>query len=153
MDRRWLVVLLAGVLGLALVVSAGCGSGTNTTPTTPKTTPKTTPSSGSTSISIIDFAFQPSTTTITVGTTVTWKNNGAVAHTVTSDTGAFDSGQLQPGASYTHTFNASGAFPYHCANHPTQMLATITVTGTTGGGTTTSPLTSTPVNPSPTPSY
>jgi len=153
MKKKWLVAVLAGVLGLVVVLGAGCGSNT-TTPTTPKTTPKTTPStspSGAKSVKIVDFAFEPSSMTVPVGTTVTWTNSGAVAHTVTSDTGAFGSGQLQPGATYQFTFSAPGTFPYHCSNHPTQMLATITVgTGTTGGGTSTSPK---PVNPTPTPAY
>ena len=152
MKKKWLVAVLALVLGMVVVLGAGCSSNKTTTPTTPtptKSTPSTSPS-GAKSVKIADFAFEPSSMTVPVGTTVTWTNSGASC-TVTSDTGAFDSGQLQPGATYQFTFNAPGTFPYHCANHPTQMLATITVgSGTTGSGTSSSPA---PVSPSPTPKY
>jgi len=47
---------------------------------------------------------------------VTWTNNDAVAHTVTSDSGGeLNSGVLQPGDSYTYTFNSAGNFYYHCS--------------------------------------
>jgi plastocyanin len=36
------------------------------------------------SISIVDNAFSPSTTTVDTGATVTWTNNGSNNHTVTS---------------------------------------------------------------------
>ncbi|MGA2884012.1 MAG: plastocyanin/azurin family copper-binding protein [Halobacteriota archaeon] len=79
------------------------------------------------SVSIISYAFQPSTLTIPRGATVTWTNNAPIAHTVTSDTGAFGSGTLSPGATYSHQFNQSGNYSYHCSIHPTLMTATITV--------------------------
>jgi plastocyanin/glucose/arabinose dehydrogenase len=54
---------------------------------------------------------------VTSGTTVTWVNNDSLPHTVTSDTGAFDSGIMQPGQSFSFTFTGSGTFPYHCTIH------------------------------------
>jgi plastocyanin len=63
------------------------------------------------------FAFQPATLTVTVGTTVTWTNKDTAAHTVTSDTGVFDSGNMPNGATYSFTFNQAGTFPYHCNYH------------------------------------
>ena len=47
-------------------------------------------------IEIRDFAFAPNVIIIPVGTTVRWTNDGAVNHTVTSDTALFDSGTLAP---------------------------------------------------------
>ena len=64
--------------------------------------------------------------TVPVGTTVTWTNMDAVAHTTTSDTGAWDSGTLTPGASFQHTFTSPGTFTYHCMIHP-YMHGTIVV--------------------------
>lgn len=60
-----------------------------------------------------------------------------VADTVTSGTGAFDSGQLQPGMEYRRAFDAAGTHPYHCSNHPTKMSGTVMVTVSSGGTTTT----------------
>lgn len=69
-------------------------------------------------VAIADFAFAPGTLTIRVGDTVTWTNNDSVVHTATSTSGAFDSGDLQPGASYSMTFTAPGTFDYRCTPHP-----------------------------------
>jgi plastocyanin len=47
------------------------------------------------SVSVVDFAFEPATLEVPVGTTVTWTNNGSRPHTVTADDGSFDSGPLR----------------------------------------------------------
>ena len=73
---------------------------------------------GGSQVSIIDFAFQPQALTIKKGRGVTWTNTGAKNHTVTSDTGLFDSGVLAPGATFSQTFKQSGTFAYHCTIHP-----------------------------------
>jgi plastocyanin len=83
---------------------------------------------GGTSVSIVDFAFQPGSLEVAAGTTVTWTNAGAAPHTVTSDSGAFDSGQLAPGASFSQTFDTPGTYTYHCEIHP-NMTGTIVVRG------------------------
>ena len=77
-------------------------------------------------VSIANFAFQPDSLQIAVGTTVTWTNADSTAHTVTSDTGAFDAGPLAPGASFTQTFDTPGTYTYHCQIHPF-MTGTIVV--------------------------
>jgi plastocyanin len=71
-------------------------------------------------------AFAPSPATVPVGTTITWTNNDTSTHTVTSDSGAFDSGSLAPGAKFSFTFQTRGTFPYHCSPHPS-MVATVVV--------------------------
>jgi plastocyanin len=81
---------------------------------------------GGSQVSIIDFAFQPLALTIKKGRGVTWTNTGAKNHTVTSDTGLFDSGVLAPGATFSQTFKQSGTFAYHCSIHPS-MTGTIKV--------------------------
>jgi plastocyanin len=77
-------------------------------------------------VSIVDFAFDPAAVEIPVGATVTWTNTGAAPHTATASDGTFDSGQLAPGATFSHTFTAAGTFPYVCQIHP-QMTGTVTV--------------------------
>lgn len=73
------------------------------------------------------FTFKPKTLDITVGMTVIWKNKTTVQHTATSNDGTtFNSGFINPGASFKFTFTKAGSFPYHCNIHPF-MKATIIV--------------------------
>jgi plastocyanin len=103
-------------------------------------------------VSIVDFAFQPGDVTIALNEKVTWFNQSPDNHTVTSDTGAFDSGSLPPyGGGYQLIFQRSGTFPYHCGFHP-QMKGIIRVGGGSGTppppvATTTRPPTTTPPSP------
>jgi plastocyanin len=65
-------------------------------------------------------AYIPATLTVIIGSdsTVTWYNADSHPHTVTSNTGLFDSGTIPPGGSWTHTFDSPGDFTYYCAPHP-----------------------------------
>jgi plastocyanin len=83
-------------------------------------------------VDIAGFAFSPSTLTIAVGDTVTWTNSHSEAHTATASGGAFDSGTLNPGQSFSFTFTAAGSFPYVCNFHP-EMTGTITVQAAAAG--------------------
>ena len=78
------------------------------------------------SIDITAMSF-PANTSVAKGDTVVWTNKMRMPHTVTSDNGEFDSGELRPNQSFRHTFNEAGAFAYHCEIHP-DMQATVTVT-------------------------
>ena len=81
-------------------------------------------------VAIRDFAFHPDSLVVPVGATVTWVNceiPPQEPHSTTSDTvGVWASPDLDPGARFSHTFGATGAFPYHCTPHPF-MLAKIVV--------------------------
>jgi plastocyanin len=97
---------------------------------------------------INNFAFAPNPLTVPVGTRVVWTNmQVGVPHTVTSDTGVWDSGTVAPGGTFAFMFNTAGTFAYHCNIHPT-MHGTVMVTGqaagTTPATTTTAPTTSAP---------
>ena len=72
------------------------------------------------------MAFDPSSITINAGTTITWTNKDGVPHTVTSDTGLFNSGTLGTNGTYSYKFVTSGTYAYHCAIHP-YMTATVIV--------------------------
>jgi plastocyanin len=76
-------------------------------------------------VTVVDFGFNPGTITVKAGTTVTWTNTG-VTHTVTSNTGLFDSGHLGTGDTFTFTFSKAGTYAYHCAIH-SSMKGEITV--------------------------
>lgn len=71
-----------------------------------------------TRVKIVDFSFKPKRVEIPQGTVVKWVNRGSEAHTVTSNTGKFDSGEIAPGDSYRRRFKQTGVFKYHCEIHP-----------------------------------
>ena len=62
------------------------------------------PSNSTNVVTISNYMFSPASITVSVGSSVTWKNNDSVTHTVTSDSGLFNSGNLNPGKSYSYTF-------------------------------------------------
>lgn len=82
---------------------------------------------GSGDVVIVDFAFQPGSIAVPTGTMVTWRNTGATPHTATAFNGAFDSGTLNPGGSFSETFSDAGVYMYHCQIHP-NMVGTVQVT-------------------------
>jgi plastocyanin len=77
-------------------------------------------------INISGYAFVNNSITVPSGTTITWTNNDGVAHTVTADGGSFDSGNIASGATWSHTFSATGTFTYHCSYH-TYMKGTVVI--------------------------
>jgi plastocyanin len=79
-------------------------------------------------IDIKDFAYNPDSTTVQIGTRVTWTNSDPVAHTATATDSAqtFNSGNISPGQSFSYTFDTAGTVPYTCEYHP-NMHGTITV--------------------------
>ncbi|WP_310902110.1 plastocyanin/azurin family copper-binding protein [Haloarcula onubensis] len=97
-----------------------------------------------------DFEFDPKRSTISAGTTVRWRNDSAVGHTVTayndeipSDaayfaSGGFESetaarndisgGLIASGDTYEHTFELSGTYEYVCIPHESsEMTGTVVV--------------------------
>jgi plastocyanin len=62
-------------------------------------------------------AYSPGNFTLKAGNTVTWVNKDTTVHTVTSTSGLFDSGNLNPGQTWSHAFTQSGVFKYYCALH------------------------------------
>jgi LPXTG-motif cell wall-anchored protein len=85
-------------------------------------------------VSMEDNFFSPATVTIGVGETVTWTNNGAAPHTSTGPT--WDSGTVNPGGSFSFTFNTAGTFDYICEFHVALgMTGTVVVQAAGGDGT------------------
>jgi plastocyanin len=81
--------------------------------------------SSTTTVTISQFRFNPQKLTITVGTTVIWKNKDMFGHTVTSNDGKTFNHVISPGGSYRFTFTKVGKFPYHCTFHPSMMATRI----------------------------
>ncbi|HUE96138.1 MAG TPA: plastocyanin/azurin family copper-binding protein [Longimicrobiaceae bacterium] len=89
------------------------------------------------------LAFQPATLRIRVGETVRWRNTSTLLHTVTADparalrpesvrlppdAGPFDSGEMRPGAAFSHTFDIPGEYRYVCLPHEgAGMIGTVIV--------------------------
>ncbi|HEX8997654.1 MAG TPA: plastocyanin/azurin family copper-binding protein [Ktedonobacterales bacterium] len=132
---------------VALIALAGCGgastpaadTGGAATPTATSASPATaTPTipANATTIKITgavgSFAFEPSSVTITAGSTVVWMNTSGVAHTATSDSGdaiTWDSNVINPGGgAFSFVFSKPGTYAYHCSFHP-YMHGTIIVKG------------------------
>jgi len=75
--------------------------------------------SGAAAVDIANFAFNPGAIEVAVGDTVTWTNSDSAAHTATQlpSGSGFQSGTLDPGASYSFTFDTPGTYDYHCEFH------------------------------------
>lgn len=111
-------------LGLSQILGSG-GSGTSATKAVKATH---TPPANVNHLSIAKAKYQPKNLTVKVGTALTWINNDSVPQSVTSDApGLFDSGLLQSGATWSHTFATAGVFPYHSTATKT-TFGSITVT-------------------------
>jgi plastocyanin len=75
--------------------------------------------------------YEPDVVTVVIGVnnTVKWVNEDSdvflgltvsVPHTITNPQGAFDSGLLATGDTFTHVFTTPGTYYYHCDYHPWQ---------------------------------
>jgi plastocyanin len=76
---------------------------------------------------VISWRYDPASLSVSVGTTVTWVNQGTTAVTVTSPDGLFDSESIGPGASFSYTFDTPGTYRNICVPYP-HMKGEITVT-------------------------
>lgn len=139
---------LCVVVGLALVVFAGCGDDdgdetgaatvTETTETNGATTePGDDSASGnapapsgdavrSAKVEIDDFTYVPDPVTIEEGGKVIWINKDSAPHTATADDGSFDTGTLEEDKLKSETFKQPGSYPYICSIHP-EMKGTVEV--------------------------
>jgi plastocyanin len=112
--------LLFSTVCTVLIILACMAAGCSSSPA-PSSAPVQTAAVGGNTISIKNFAFEPSILTVKAGTTVTWVNNDGASHTIVSDTGSpvsFSSDPFATGASYTFTFTQPGTYAYHCSIHP-----------------------------------
>jgi plastocyanin len=64
-----------------------------------------------------DSFFAPDTITVGRGLPVRWTNEGAVNHTVVSDSSLWSSNLLAPSWWFEVRFDSAGTFPYHCSQH------------------------------------
>jgi plastocyanin len=104
-SRRSPRALLALLL-LVPLLGAACGGGDDdpSEPAAPGT------------VRVVDNAFDPKTTEVAVGDTVTWTFEGSALHNVTGP--GMKSGNLKKGKTFEHTFNSAGTVEYVCTLHP-----------------------------------
>ena len=136
-----IVVVALAALGIFLYIKSQTGlksvDNTSEKTETSKSVPNETETSQSTTtpsdtvvqkVEVKEFAFNPVTITVKVGTKVTWTNKDSVAHTATSDDGStFDTGLLNQGESGSFTFDKVGTYGYHCTPHPNMKASIIVV--------------------------
>jgi plastocyanin len=98
------------------------------TPKPAATKPAPKPATKTITVEIKDNAFAPQMIAVNAGDTVVWKNVGKNNHTVHSAGASvlWDSGNLVPGATYSHKFPATGKYEYYCASH-SSMRGTVIV--------------------------
>jgi plastocyanin len=69
-------------------------------------------------VTIRSLKYFQDTIQITTGETVEWVNDDLTPHTVTSNSGGeLNSGSIDVGSTWRHTFSQSGTFPYYCTFH------------------------------------
>ena len=125
--------MASAMVGLALVASA-CGGGDSEEDAAPAA------ADGGQTVAMKLIAFKPERLSVAAGTAVTWKNEDASEHTVTSGTvnqggggvttsvdNKFESGSLKQNASFSYTFTAPGTYSYFCTIHPATMRGEVSV--------------------------
>ncbi|MEJ6021208.1 cupredoxin domain-containing protein [Ramlibacter sp. PS4R-6] len=68
-------------------------------------------------VAIEGMQFKPGSVNVARGDTLTWTNKDPVPHTATAR-GAFDSGNIAPGQSFSRKMEQPGEFDYICSYHP-----------------------------------
>ena len=103
------LILALAAVAAALAVAGPAGAATKT-------------------INIYGYGFNPKSTTITEGDTVTWVNRDNENHQVLADKGQFVSPILKPKGAFSFTFRAAGTYTYADELHP-KLKGTVIVKG------------------------
>lgn len=85
-----------------------------------------TPSAQRVEVIISKLSFQPASKTIGKGSTIVWRNQDTVSHTVTAEDGSFNSGAIVAGDMFVQRFDKVKTYTYSCSIHP-EMKGTIIV--------------------------
>jgi plastocyanin len=122
MKTRFFLSMSALVVATFLIVSCyKSKSSYNSTPGTSK-------------ITITSSAYSPASLNVVSGSTVTWTNTDNTIHTVTTEDGTINSGDIAPGASFSKTFMATGTYNYHDAHNTTMMGVLVVAAASSGNG-------------------
>lgn len=136
MNNKYIVWLVVGLLvvGAGIYFLQNKNSNYSSTPSsTYDETSKTKTSAGTPApvinkvvhnVSIVGFAFVPSSITVRKGDTIVWTNKDSAPHTVTG--GDLKSASLGQNQTYSFAYDRTGTFNYYCSLHP-NMKGTVTV--------------------------
>lgn len=125
--------MMTGMMGSLLIVRGG-----EFASALPSGVPCPPAASGTTNTTEVHLTvgatFSPASIMVNAGDTVTWIWDDAVDHSITSDTGIWDSGVKNGGPpfpQFSRIFTTPGTFPYHCVIHGgpggVGMAGTVTV--------------------------
>jgi plastocyanin len=103
-----LIIFVAAMLSLVGSFVLGRGARSGAPPANPNPN----------EIVIQNFAFEPATLTVKVGTKVTWINHDDDPHTATAIDKKFNSKTLDTGDQFSMQFDQPGIYKYYCALHP-----------------------------------
>lgn len=135
MTRRRVLLLGVGAAMTTILAACGTSGGGAEASGGSASAGASDPGSGGatgTTVRMVDGnAFDPEHLTVRLGERVTWENAAASVHTVTCDPdnpmlvehvlpdGAeiFNSGNVAPGESFSHTFDVAGDYTYSCMLH------------------------------------
>jgi plastocyanin len=118
LSRRTIAALLA------VLAAAACGGSDGTYGGGPSTNPGDTGSTSS-QVTVQDNSYSPKSTTVALGTEVTWTWSGKSPHTVTFDDDVTSA--TQSSGTFRRTFSQPGTYNYQCLIHGSTMTGTVTV--------------------------
>ena len=129
------------MVALAACGGAGGGGSYGTAPTSNNNPPPTnpTPPASPNTVMIADNAFNPTTVTVSPGTTVTWKwaactpdsgggygggyGSACPTHNVTFDDGSNVASPTQDAGEFARPFAVAGTYKYHCTIHGAAVMS------------------------------
>ena len=104
------------ILAVSFLLLFGCSKSINDTEITTDTR-ITAAGTNPYLVVIKNSTFNPVRMQVVVGTTVTWVNQDNIVHTVSSYDDSFDSGDIQPGSTFSYAPGEPGTRPYRCKYH------------------------------------
>ena len=139
--RRWRTSNILLVVGVAAVIGIVVGVGflalTNDDGSSSRRRPVREPTVVSEEpkvvVEVVDRDFTPRSLVVRPGAEVTWEFAGSEIHTAPEPGGAFDSGALGEGKTFTMRFDAPGEYFYYCELHHV-MQGTLVVAAAPGVG-------------------
>ena len=81
---------------------------------------------GLNAVYIYKTKFYLSTLNVSIGSTVTWTNKNKRTHTVSTDNGSIESGDIKEGQTFTYTFLSVGTYLYN-SKHGSGMVGIVNV--------------------------
>jgi len=87
--------------------------------------PTSSPAARTVRAAMKNLAFLPRKLEIVAGTTVAWKNDDPLDHSVTADDNSFDSGLIKSGATWRRTFTRPGTYHVTCTPHPFMRITIV----------------------------